>query len=116
MRNFDASDWLSMIIGLIGVAMVIGIVFVAVDMIGGASLQEDVSVIEKHYEPSHILSGTNSRGDFTTQWEGERYILIISRDGETQSRTVSAQEYTKAQAGQIVTLGFRRGWLTGKDW
>jgi hypothetical protein len=116
MRRWDAGDWITLGLCLAGAIVVAAIVFMAVDFIGGTAHQEEVGVVDKHYEPSHYTTGTDSKGKLVTQYESEQYILIIARDGQTKSRAVSAQEYTRAQPGQTATLGFRRGWLTGKDW
>jgi hypothetical protein len=106
--------WL--IFAAIFAAIVAGIVFAVTDFAFGTTYTAEVGVVEKHYEPSHNNVGVTSNGKTVTTFEDETYTLIVARDGNVVSRTVTAAEYAAAQPGQPAMIRFRRGWLTGMDW
>ena len=117
MRYWDLTEWIMFsVVGL----LILGIIFLVLDVSIGKSITVDATVLEKAYSPAKTGVGTGiantgsgSGVAVVVTSESEKYTLICAIGENVCSESVSAKTYAMVNKGDKIRLSKRVGKFTG---
>lgn len=97
---------------IISTIIVTGIILLSVDYFAGDKTTIEGIVLERHYESSRSTSGYDSRGNYVSTYDSEKFILIIDTKSDIETFNVDKRTYYSVEEKDIIRFITTEGSIT----